>query len=125
MLDRSPLTTLLESAIRKKPALAFYSGYQDTLEAINRGGQFNLAGLELMVPGGVYPPRPGSATEFFCEKLPQAHYESSIHRPYIHVSRQREFLASIHRDPLFLRRNHASKIVSPFVQHVAAPRVCL
>jgi len=67
MLDRSPLTTLLETAIAKKPALAFYAGYQDTLEAINRGGHFNFAGLELMVPGGVYPPRPGSATEFFCK----------------------------------------------------------
>jgi hypothetical protein len=50
MLDRSPLTTLLTTAIAKKPALAFYAGYQDTLAAINRGGQFNLAGLELRCP---------------------------------------------------------------------------
>jgi release factor glutamine methyltransferase len=67
MLDRSPLTALLENAITKKPHPSmFAAGYQDTLEAVDRGGTFSLAGLELTVPRGVYPPRPGSSTEFFC-----------------------------------------------------------
>jgi methylase of polypeptide subunit release factors len=67
MLDRSPLTTLLETAITKKPHPAvFAAGYQKTLDAIGSGGTFTLAGLELTVPRGVYPPRPGSSTEFFC-----------------------------------------------------------
>jgi methylase of polypeptide subunit release factors len=66
MYDRSPFATLLETAIVKKPQpRPSETGYREMLELMKRGGEYQLAGLELEVPRGVYPPRPGSSTEFF------------------------------------------------------------
>jgi methylase of polypeptide subunit release factors len=67
LLIRSSLTRLLEKEISKKPYGAVFDvGYQETLDAVNQGGEFRFAGLDLSAPAGVYPPRPGSSSEFFC-----------------------------------------------------------
>jgi methylase of polypeptide subunit release factors len=66
-LDRSPLAELLAKAIAKKPHDTLFAlGHKETLDAVKKGGDFKLPGLDLRVPAGVYPPRPGSSTEFFC-----------------------------------------------------------
>ena len=67
LLQWSPFATLLEKEISKKPHnILFDVGYQESLDAIGKGGEFNLAGLDLTTPAGVSPPRPGSSTEFIC-----------------------------------------------------------
>jgi release factor glutamine methyltransferase len=64
---RSPFVALLENAISKKPHdILFDLAYEETLDALRQGGRFTLADLDLTIPAGVYPPRPGSSTEFFC-----------------------------------------------------------
>jgi methylase of polypeptide subunit release factors len=66
MQDFSVFAALLETAIRKKPhAQNFETGYQALLDKMNRGGEFNLSDMRLVVPRGVYPPQRGSSTEFF------------------------------------------------------------
>ena len=43
----------------------FDAGYRQVRGNVAKGGSFDLQGLRLSAPSGVYPPGPGSSTEFF------------------------------------------------------------
>ncbi|KWU19187.1 methyltransferase [Burkholderia cenocepacia] len=62
----SAFADLLGPLSRRQPLYeVFDQGYAAVRAKVAQGGEFELDGLKLSAPPGVYPPGPGSSTEFF------------------------------------------------------------
>jgi len=69
----TPFTRLLSRLACQAPDWpVFNEGYQQTLHSVQEGGRFAFQGMTLDAPAGVYPPKPGSSTEFVV-----THWESA------------------------------------------------
>jgi methylase of polypeptide subunit release factors len=60
----SRFVALLVGEASRTPSSLFDSAYQEHLQHLEEGGTVKFEDMELIVPSGVYAPRPGSSTEF-------------------------------------------------------------
>jgi methylase of polypeptide subunit release factors len=74
----SPFADLLSALTVREPQYEIFDrGYEHVRAKVAKGGQFELEGLTLNAPPGVYPPGSGSSTEFFARNRHNLHWGAS------------------------------------------------